>query len=111
MDIVLVHNTHTHTQLDGVSTGNVESCYEKTVFSVVGPACLVAVKGGGSAIPLGAKGAHTDSTEEAHDVSAMKLMTGHKASTNQKHSPSTSPHKLIPEDGGGVGRVFNYQTT
>lgn len=84
--------THTHSWMV-VSTGNVESCYEKTGFSVVGPACLVAVKGGGSTIPLGAEGAHTDSTEEAHDVSAMKAMTGHKVSTNQKHSPSTSPHK------------------
>lgn len=66
------------------------------------PMHLVAVRRDRGRIPLEAKSARTDSTEGAHDVSAMKVMTGRKASTNQKHSPSTSVCELIPEERGGA---------
>lgn len=87
-----IHTTHSHPQERMRKCRN--RLWENS--STPGPACLVAVKRDRSRIPLEAESARTDSTEGAHDVSAMKVMTGRKASTNQKHSPSTSVCELIP---------------
>lgn len=50
-------------------------------------------RGEGEHSAIRTESAQSDSTEVVYDISAMKLMTGHKASANQKHGPSASLHK------------------
>lgn len=56
--------------------------------------------------------AQSDSTEVAYDISAMKVMTAHKASTNQKHGSSANLHneslKVWEEE--SEHSTFNYHT-
>lgn len=89
--IMFVHTgTHTHSQV-GVTRGNVKNSLGKqlSLNTVERPACPVAARGGGySAISV--ESAQSDSIEVAYDISSMRMMTVHKASTNQKHGPSAS---------------------
>lgn len=88
---MFVHTgTHTHSQV-GVTRGNVKNSLGKqlSLNTVERPACPVAARGGGySAISV--ESAQSDSIEVAYDISSMRMMTVHKASTNQKHGPSAS---------------------
>lgn len=94
----VIHITHLRNTLE--STRMDKEMQKSTVRKQL--YALVAVERDRGRIPLEAESARTDSTEGAHDVSAMKVMTGRKASTNQKHSPSTSVCELIPEERGGA---------
>lgn len=96
--ITHLHNTLTSTRMDEEMQ---KLSVRKELYAGAG-APSGSREGQEGRIPLEAESARTDSTEGAHDVSAMKVMTGRKASTNQKHSPSTSVCGLIPEERGGT---------
>lgn len=71
--------------------GNVKTAVGKTAFC--GKTSMPSSSEGGAYKAIRAESAQSDSTEVAYDTSAMKVMTGHKASTNQKHGPPASLHK------------------